>query len=68
MAFNNGFDIMSAPCGGFLNTEKDKAKIETKTISMEINFSTPVTVAELGDAPYNLSSLSIKTAVVKCIW
>ena len=44
---------MSAAGGGFVNTEKDKDKIAPVTLNMVINFSTPVTVAELGDAPYN---------------
>lgn len=53
MAFDNGFDLMSAPGGGFVNTEKDKPLIKPDTVKLVINFSTPPTVAELGDAPYN---------------
>ena len=53
MVFDNGFDIMSAAGGGFVNTEKDKDKIAPVTLNMVINFSTPVTVDALGDAPYN---------------
>ena len=53
MVFDNGFDIMSAAGGGFVNTEKDKDKIAPVTLNMVINFSTPVTVDDLGDAPYN---------------
>ncbi len=53
MAFDNGFDLMSAPGGGFVNTEKDKPVIKPDTVKLVINFSTPPTVDELGDAPYN---------------
>ncbi len=53
IAFDNGYDRMSSPDGGFVNTEKDKAKVAPDTVKMVINFSTPVTVETLGDAPYN---------------
>jgi LruC domain-containing protein len=53
IAFDNAFDIMSAPGGGFVNTEKGKTYIKPDTVKMIINFSTPVTVESLGDAPYN---------------
>ncbi len=51
--FDNGYNLMYTPGGGFVNTEKDKSKIAYDTIKMVINFSTPISVSELGDAPYN---------------
>ena len=51
MAFDNGFNLMSAPTGGFVNTEKDKPTVKPDTIKMTIKFGTPV--ADLGTAPYN---------------
>ena len=53
MAFDNGFNLMQAPNGGFVNTEKDKPTIKPDTVKMVINFGTPVAVADLGTAPYN---------------
>lgn len=53
IAFDNGYDLMSSPAGGFVNTEKDKPYIKPDTVKMVINFSTPVSVETLGDAPYN---------------
>lgn len=53
MAFDNGFNLMQAPNGGFVNTEKDKPTVKPDTIKMVINFGTPIAVADLGTAPYN---------------
>ncbi len=53
MAFDNGFNLMPKPNGGFVNTEKDKPTIKPDTIKMVITFGTPVAVADLGTAPYN---------------
>ena len=53
VAFDNGFNLMHAANGGFVNTEKDKPTVKPDTIKMVINFGTPVAVADLGTAPYN---------------
>ena len=53
MAFDNGFNLMSSPTGGFVNTEKNKPTVKQDTIRMTIKFGTPVAVADLGTAPYN---------------
>ncbi len=53
IAFDNGFNLMQEPNGGFVNTDKSKPIVKPDTIKMVINFSTPVAVADLGTAPYN---------------
>ncbi len=53
IAFDNGFNLMRALTGGFVNTLKDKPLVKPDTIKMVISFGTPVAVADLGTAPYN---------------
>ena len=53
MAFDNGFNIMKASYGLFVNTDMTKPTVKPDTIKMVINFGTPVAVADLGTAPYN---------------
>ncbi len=53
IAFDNGFNLMQSPGGGFVNTEKGKPTVKPDTIKMVINFNTPVAAADLGTAPYN---------------
>lgn len=53
IAFDNGYTLLSAPDGGFVNTEKEKIKIPSYLFEFIVNLKTPVTRAELGNAPYN---------------
>ena len=51
--FDNGFSLMHAPDGGFVNTEKGKTKITPDTIQMLIKFREPVSKIDNWTAPYN---------------
>lgn len=51
--FNNGFDLMRTPNGGFVNTEDGGTVLEPVEVTITINFAEPVLRAELGSAPYN---------------
>ena len=53
IALDNGFNLMSTPGGGFVNTEKDKSLVKYDTIRLAINFSEPIEKSVLGNAPYN---------------
>ncbi len=53
IALDNGYNLMSTPGGGFVNTEKDKALVKYDTIRLVINFSEPIEKSVLGSAPYN---------------
>lgn len=53
IAFDNGYSLMTTPGGGFVNTQKDKAKVSPVTFDVTVILNTPVTRAELGSAPYN---------------
>jgi LruC domain-containing protein len=53
IGFDNGFNLISALGGGFVNTEKGKATITPYTFDVTVTLNTPVTRAELGNAPYN---------------
>ncbi len=53
MAFDNGFNLMKASYGLFVNTDMTKPTVQPDTIKMVINFGTPIAVADLGTAPYN---------------
>jgi LruC domain-containing protein len=51
--FDNAYDILRPADGGFVNTEKTRLKLSPDTISMVINFKEPISVNELGTAPFN---------------
>jgi LruC domain-containing protein len=53
IAFDNGYSLMSANGGGFVNTEKDKPLVKHDTIRMTINFTEGIEKSILGSAPYN---------------
>ena len=51
--FDNAYDILRPADGGFVNTEKTRLKLNNDTISLVINFKEPISVDELGAAPFN---------------
>ncbi|MBL7815577.1 MAG: LruC domain-containing protein [Saprospiraceae bacterium] len=51
--FDNGYSLLHAPDGGFVNTEKGKYNIAPDTIQLLIKFNTSVSKTDLGYAPYN---------------
>ncbi len=53
IVFDNGFNLMRAAGGNFVNTERDKPTVDPRTINMVINFRKPVSIDALGTAPYN---------------
>ena len=53
IALDNGYNFMSSPVGGFVNTEKDKAAVKYDTIRLAINFTEGIDKSVLGSAPYN---------------
>ncbi len=53
IAFDNGYNLMSTPGGGFVNTERDKSLVNYETVKVAINFSEPIDKSVLGNAPYN---------------
>lgn len=53
IAFDNGYSLLSAQGGGFVNTEKDKANVGYYDFQLNIVFNVPVSRNELGMPPYN---------------
>jgi len=53
IAFDDGYGLLSAPDGGFVNTDVSKPYINPKEITVNINFQTPQTSSDLGVPPYN---------------
>lgn len=51
--FNNGFDLMRPPDGGFVNTEPGGNVLSPVEVTLTIDFAEPVLRADLGPAPYN---------------
>ena len=51
--FENGFDLVNVPSGGFMNTEPSQPSINPVTFTVTIEFNSPVNPSLLGGAPYN---------------
>jgi Domain of unknown function (DUF4842)/Domain of unknown function (DUF4114) len=67
VAFDNGYNLISSPGGGFVNTEKNKSTITPYTFEVTVTLNTPVTRSELGNAPYNPFIIINKKEGVKYI-
>lgn len=54
VVFDNGYHLMSNPGGGgFVNTETDRTAVAPVPLEVLVTFSTPISRAILGAAPYN---------------
>lgn len=53
IAFDNGYSLLSAPDGGFVNTEKDQTNVGYYDFQLNIIFTEPVNRQTLGLPPYN---------------
>jgi LruC domain-containing protein len=53
IAFDNANNLMSAPGGGFVNTEPGAAFVNPDTLQIDITLSNPLPSGQLGAAPYN---------------
>ncbi len=53
IGFDNGYQIMAAPGGGFVNTVKGDPYIEPVNIPITITFASPQDKSSLGAPPYN---------------
>lgn len=51
--FDNGFGVMSAPGGGFVNTEDGEAFITPVELTVDANFVEGVQSSFIGSAPFN---------------
>jgi LruC domain-containing protein len=53
IVFENGFDLINNPSGGFMNTEPGVPSINPATFTVTIQFANPINPSLLGGAPYN---------------
>jgi len=51
--FDNGYQLMASPGGGFVNTVRGNPKINPVEIPITINFTSPQSKSALGIPPYN---------------
>ena len=52
IVFDNGYNIMNNP-GGFVNTEIGQSLVEPDTITIDIEYTSPIPAGQIGSAPYN---------------
>lgn len=53
IAFDNGFDLMRPPDGGYVNTDPARSNIEPYLITITVEFTEPIPRVPLGAMPYN---------------
>jgi LruC domain-containing protein len=53
IAFDNGYSLLYAPGGGFVNTQKDQTNVGQYDFQLNIVFTEPIDRQNLGLPPYN---------------
>lgn len=53
ICFDNGYDLLRSPDGGFVNTDPDRPILSPYVQTIEVVFTEPIPRSEIGYAPYN---------------
>ena len=53
LCFDNGYDLLRTPDGGFINTDPDRPILSPYVLTINVNFTEPQSRLDIGYPPYN---------------